>query len=196
MQTYIKFLLLAFALTGCYSRFPMDKDITRTQHEFYNQDSVKVDFPEVVKDRIFLMTMIYTHCPDICPMTTHNMQLVEDELTEEELKEVEFVIISFDPNRDTPSIMKQYAEIRNMDPDRWNLLTGDMNQTEEVMTKFDIKAIPTDSSYSDEGELSYYIMHTDRISLVDSEGKLRNIYSGSNATIKEIVNDIRYLEER
>lgn len=195
MQTYIKYFLLAVILTGCYSRFPFDKDVTRTQHEFYNQDSVKVKFPEVVKDKIFLMTMIYTHCPDICPMTTHNMQLVEDELTEEELENVEFVVISFDPNRDTPSIMQQYAEIRNMDPERWNLLTGKMDQTEEVMTKFDIKAIPTDSSYSDDGEISYYIMHTDRISLVDSEGKLKNIYSGSNADIKKIVNDIRYLEE-
>lgn len=47
-------------------------------------------------------------------MTTHNMQLVESKLTEKELDKVRFVVITFDPNRDTPEVLKKYGEIRDI----------------------------------------------------------------------------------
>ena len=57
------------------------------------------------------------------------------------------------------------------------------------------KAIPTDSSYDEDGELSYSIIHTDRISLIDQEGKLRANYKGSTANLNMILEDIKYLGE-
>jgi len=101
------------------------------------------------------MAMVYTHCPDICPMTTHNMQLIEERLPDELKGKVKFVIISFDPNRDTPSVLRKFAEIRDIDFANWSLLTGDQENTKEVMLKFDIKAIPADSTYDADDELSY-----------------------------------------
>lgn len=191
-------LILSFSLTlliGCYEHFPLKQDVSRTQNIFLNQDSVEVKFPELVKGKITLMAMVYTHCPDICPMTTHNMQLVESKLSEKELENVRFVVITFDPNRDTPTVLKKFAEIRDINFDRWSFLSGDEQNTKEVMLKFDIKAVPADSSYDAEGNLSYYIVHTDRISLIDQEGVLRKNYVGSIADINEIVEDIKYLME-
>lgn len=182
-------------LIGCYEHFPLKQDVSRTQNEFLNQDSVKVKFPELTKGKITLMAMVYTHCPDICPMTTHNMQLVESKLSKEELNKVRFVVITFDPNRDTPEVLKKFGEIRDINFSRWNFLTGTEQNTKEVMLKFDIKAVPADSSYDAEGNLSYYIIHTDRISLIDQNGLLRKNYVGSVADINEIVNDIKYLLE-
>ena len=73
------------------------------------------------------------------------------------------------------------------------MLSGDEQNTKEVMLKFDIKAIPADSSYDDDGELSYNVIHTDRISLIDQEGKLRSNYKGSTANLDMILEDIKYL---
>lgn len=191
-------LILALSitiLTGCYEHFPLKQDVSRTQNKFLNQDSIEVKFPELVKGKITLMAMVYTHCPDICPMTTHNMQLVESKLSEKELENVRFVVITFDPNRDTPSELKKFAEIRDINFGRWSFLSGDEQNTKEVMLKFDVKAVPADSSYDAEGNLSYYIVHTDRISLIDQEGVLRKNYVGSIANINEIVEDIKYLME-
>lgn len=184
------FLLIYF--TGCYQHFPLDQDISRTQNTFYNQDSVKVQFPKIIEGKIALMAMVYTHCPDICPMTTHNMQLIEERLPDNLKGKVKFVIITFDPERDTPSILKKFAEIRDIDFANWSLLTGDKENTREVMLKFDIKAIPADSTY-DNGELSYSMIHTDRISLIDQNGRLRNNYKGSTADFNSIIEDIKYL---
>ena len=199
MKTLPKYSLLIvilfFSLGGCYERFPLDQDIKRTQNTFLNQDSVQVQFPEIVKDKITVFTMVYTHCPDICPMTTHNMFLVQEKLPENLKDKVKFVVISFDPNRDTPAVLKKFAEIREFGFDSWTLLSGDARNTNEVMLKFGIKAIPADSSYDENGELNYNVIHTDRISLIDQEGKLRANYKGSTADLNMILEDIKYLGE-
>jgi protein SCO1/2 len=199
MKNHIKIFLTALVLLslnfliGCYERFPLDQDLTRTQNKFLNQDSVSVNFPELTKGKITLMAMVYTHCPDICPMTTHNMQLIESKLSKDELDKVRFVIITFDPNRDTPDVLKKFAEIRDINFNRWSFLSGDEQNTKEVMLKFDIKAVPADSSYDAEGNLSYYIVHTDRISLIDQDGFLRKNYVGSIVDVNEVIDDIKSL---
>ena len=198
MNKIILVLVVTFSfvfITSCYEHFPLDQDITRTQNTFLNQDSVKVEFPKLIKDKITLMAMVYTHCPDICPMTTHNMQLVQRRLPDDLKDKVKFVVISFDPNRDTPAVLKKFAEIRDITFDNWTFLTGDNQNTKEVMLKFDVKAIPADSSYDENGELSYSIIHTDRISLIDQDGKLRSNYKGSTANLDMILEDIKYLGE-
>ena len=190
------FILLSVNfLTGCYEHFPLDQDLTRTQNTFLNQDSVKVQFPKIIKDKITVLAMVYTHCPDICPMTTHNMFLVEEKLSDELKDKVKFIVISFDPNRDSPAVLKKFAEIRDLSFKSWTLLSGDEQNTKEVMLKFGIKAIPADSSYDENGELSYNVIHTDRISLIDPKGKLKANYKGSTAKIETILEDIKYISE-
>ena len=201
MKNQLKILLRIFILvsvnflTGCYEHFPLDQDLTRTQNTFLNQDSVKVQFPKIIKDKITVLAMVYTHCPDICPMTTHNMFLVEEKLTDDLKNKVKFVVISFDPNRDSPAVLKKFAEIRDLSFKSWTLLSGDEQNTKEVMLKFGIKAIPADSSYDENGELSYNVIHTDRISLIDPEGRLKANYKGSTAKIETILEDIKYISE-
>ena len=194
LYTFLIFIIL-FSLIGCYERFPLDQDLTRTQNSFLNQDSVEVQFPEIIKNKITLLAMIYTHCPDICPMTTHNMHLVDQRLPEELRKKINYIVITFDPNRDTPNVLKRFAEIRDLSFKNWTLISGDEKNTNEVMLKFGIKAIPSDSTYDENGELSYNVIHTDRISLIDQEGKLRANYKGSTADLNMIIEDIKYLGE-
>jgi protein SCO1/2 len=195
-KNIFKILTLIFIfdfLSGCYQHFPLDQDLTRTQNTFLNQDSVQVQFPKIIKDKITLFAMVYTHCPDICPMTTHNMYLIQNNLPDDLKDKVEFVVVSFDPERDTPSVLKKFAEIRDLSFDHWIFLSGDKQNTKEVMLKFDIKAIATDSSYDKNGELSYNMIHTDRISLIDQKGRLRSNYKGSTANLEMILEDIKYL---
>lgn len=126
-------------------------------------------------------------------MTTHNMQLVYDKLDEEIREKIRFVVITFDPERDNPAVLKEYAEIRNYDLSKWLFLSGDESDTKEVMLKFGIKAVKTDSSYDSSGRLSYYITHTDRLTLIDDKGFIRKNYRGSVIDVEVIIDDIKYL---
>jgi protein SCO1/2 len=193
---FLTFLLLTFLFfVSCQERLPLDKDLTKKSYELINQDSIKVSFPEVIKGNITVMGFIYTHCPDICPMTTHNMYLTEKKLKKDGIDDVKFVAISFDPDRDTPEVLTKFAEIRDLDFNSWTLLTGEKITVDELLKRFDVKAIRTDERIDEEGNPEYSMMHTDRISLIDEKGILRKNYKGSTLNIEEIVKDIKTLED-
>jgi len=189
------FALLLFIPVSCTEKLPMNKDLTKKSYKLINQDSVQVEFPEIIKGNITVIGFIYTHCPDICPMTTHNMILTEARLKKEGIEDIKFAAISFDPDRDNPSVLKKFAEIRDIDFKNWLLFTGGKNLITDLLRRFDVKAVATDSVIYDDGEVSYSMMHTDRISLIDKEGKLRKNYVGSRINIEELIADIKYLGE-
>jgi protein SCO1/2 len=195
-----KLILITLSVTlllslSCKDNLPLDKDLTKKSYTLINQDSVEVIFPENIIGHITVMGFIYTHCPDICPMTTHNMYLVQKQLNEEGIDNVKFVALSFDPDRDTPEVLTKFAEIRDLDFNSWTFLTGQKNTVDEMMKRFDVKAIKTDERIDEEGNLEYSMMHTDRISLIDENGILRKNYKGSTLNLKELINDIKTLED-
>ena len=196
-----KLLLLFFIsisilfYTSCKEKLPLNKDLTKKSYLLLNQDSVEVKFPEIIAGNITVMGFIFTNCPDICPMTTHNMYLTEMKLKETGINDVKFVALSFDPERDKPSVLKKFAEFRGIDFNNWIMLTGEKIIITDLLRRFDVRAIPADSIYSDDGELSYSIMHTDRISLIDDKGILKKNYAGSKLNINELFNDIKNLRE-
>ena len=180
---------------GCQSKFPLDKDLTRKNYTFFNQDSVEVIFPGIIKDKVTVIGFIFTNCPDICPMTTHNMYLTQQKLKKNAIDNVLFVTVTFDPDRDFPSVLKKFGEIRETDFTNWVFLWGDKKSTESLLRRFDITALKTDSTYFDDGELTYSVMHTDRISLIDNESRLKKNYRGSKVNLDELYNDIINLGE-
>ena len=195
-----KLILITIAVTllfslSCKDNLPLDKDLTKKSYNLINQDSVDVIFPNDIIGHITVMGFIYTHCPDICPMTTHNMYLTEKKLEKEGIKNVKFVALSFDPDRDTPEVLTAFAKIRELDFNDWTLLTGNKNTINDLIKRFDVRAIKTDESINEDGKSEYSMMHTDRISLIDSNGKLRKNYKGSTLNIEELINDIKTLED-
>ena len=189
----IIFILVSFV--SCKDNLPLDKDLTKKSYQLINQDSANVTFPDVIKGHITVLGFIYTHCPDICPMTTHNMYLTEKRLKEQGIDDVKFVGISFDPDRDTPEVLTKFAEVRDISFKNWILLTGKKEIVEDLLKRFDVKAIKTDQTVDEEGIPEYSMMHTDRISLVDENGILRKNYKGSTLNLDEIIEDIKTLKD-
>jgi protein SCO1/2 len=189
-------LSITFLLSiSCKEKLPLDKDLTKKSYNLINQEGEAVVFPDIIKKQITVMGFIFTHCPDICPMTTHNMYLTEKELKKNGIVDVKFVALSFDPDRDTPELLKKFAEVRELDFNSWTLLTGEKTTVNDLLKRFDVKAIKTDENIDEEGKNEYSMMHTDRISLIDENGILRKNYKGSTLNIEELVNDIKTLKD-
>jgi len=187
-------VILLFAIS-CKEKLPLDKDLTKKSYNLINQEGADVKFPEIIRGSITVLGFIYTHCPDICPMTTHNMYLTERELKKANINDVKFVALSFDPDRDSPEVLKKFAEIRELDFKNWTLLTGEKSTVNDLLRRFDVKAIKTDENVDEDGILEYSMMHTDRIALIDENGRLRKNYKGSTLNIEEIIKDIKTLED-
>lgn len=196
ITVYILATIFTIALfTQCNNKLPLNKDLTKKSYTLVNQDSVRVKFPQLILGHTTVIGFIYTHCPDICPMTTNNMYLTEEKLKNDGINDVKFVALSFDPDRDSPDVLKKFSEIRGISFDNWSLLTGNKKIVSDLLRRFDVKAFPTDSTLMDDGTWQYSMIHTDRISLLDKNGFLKKNYKGSTININELVKDIKYLRD-
>lgn len=185
--------LLSLILIACQS-LPIEGDYGPHQFNLVDQNNSPREFPEMIKGKIGVVGYIFTNCPDICPITTNNMRLIQEKLKKEKINDkVEFVSVSFDPEADTPEVLKKFADIRDLDLNNWTFLTGEKTITDSLIHEVGIVAVVGDSSVTKEGEKIYYYVHTDRISLVDEEGNIRKNYLGSRANIDEVVADIKKL---
>ena len=134
MRLLFPLLISIFILTGCQSKLDRKDLLGKKNFHLLNQDSTLINFPHDFNGKPFLLGFIFTNCPDICPLTSHNFQMVQEQAKSEGIKGVNFVLISFDPDRDKPWVLKDYASLRNIDESNFKLLTGD---------KDTIKALPT-----------------------------------------------------
>jgi protein SCO1 len=80
-------------------------------------------YDDVIKGKIVLISFIYTNCPDICPLTTARLTQVEDQLGDIVGRDIFFVSITVDPERDTPERLKEFATAFGIGPG-WLFLTG------------------------------------------------------------------------
>ena len=81
----------------------------------------RIGLPQL-RGTIWIADFIYTSCEDTCPLQTAEMAKLQDELSAQ--KAVKLLSFSVDPERDTPSVLSEYAERYNAHTDRWLFLTG------------------------------------------------------------------------
>ncbi len=178
---------------SCGNNLPVKKNL-KTSFILVNQDSSSVVFPDDFKGRVTVMSFMYTNCPDVCPLTTNNLRMIQEELRKDNIKGIQFVELSFDPDRDTPSILKKYANVRNIDEKNFQLLTGNKKIVDSLLKEMNIYAIPGDTIRFDNSGFTYSFIHTDRITLIDKQNRIRKEYKGSTVDKKEIIKDIKSLD--
>ena len=181
--------IIALVISGCSSKPKVIHDLSNKNYSLINSDSSVVNFPGDYRGKTVVIGFIYTHCPDICPMTTHNIDLVKQELDKQGVNDVTYVDISFDPHRDTPSVLKEYADVRGINTNQFHFLTGNENTIKSLLKECNIYAIPGDTTIVGK-DTAYFFIHTDRISVMGPDGKIRAEYKGSTANREELIKDI------
>ena len=79
-----------------------------------------------------VVAMIYTSCPDVCPLIVQDMQSFEAEISKPIHPAVHFVLVTFDPARDTPEHLSSYATGMKLDPKHWTLLNGSPDDVRDL----------------------------------------------------------------
>ena len=85
-----------------------------------------------LEGRVQVVAMVYTSCAYACPRIMLDMKRIEAELGPEYADDVGFLIISIDPERDTPERLAGFARGSRLDPLRWTLLTGTDGDVREL----------------------------------------------------------------
>jgi len=134
-----------------------------------------------LRGKVVAVAFIFASCSDICPMLTDNMVRVKAKLGRAFGKEIAFVSITVDPERDTPEVLKEYARNFDADSKGWSFLTGDPAIVHEVGRKYGVIAKKTANGDVD---------HTLLTSLVDPNGMLRVQYLGAGFDLEEFRGDL------
>jgi protein SCO1/2 len=106
------------------------------------QDGTKVHFyDDLIKGKMVVIDLIYTHCVDACPLETARLVQVQKMLGDRVGKDIFFYSISIDPQQDTPEVLKAYAEKFHVGPG-WTFLTGKKEDIDLISKKLGLYSEP------------------------------------------------------
>ncbi|MEX0648376.1 MAG: SCO family protein [Balneolaceae bacterium] len=186
------FLLILAASVIIQSCGPETLDDYSNEHfELVDQNGETVVFPDDFEGAPVVMGFIYTNCPDICSFITANVKKVYEEADYPD--NTHYVLVTFDPERDTPGVLKEYADAFGMDGEPFRFLTGDPETVDALMNRVSVRTQESFSRETEEGERLYFLNHSDKILLIDSESRLIFDYGGSMTPVNIIVEDLEKL---
>lgn len=135
--------------------------------------------------KIWIADFIFTSCPGPCPMVSSRMSELQKPL---EKSDVHLVSFSVDPEKDTPEVLRGYAEKLNAQPGRWDFLTGSKS------TIYDLSKNGFKLAVSDGSEEAGIPVHSTRMVLVDRHGEIRGYYEATAVdAVTKLIADTNHL---
>ena len=152
--------------------------------QFVNQNAQSFGSAQL-DGKIWIADFIYTTCPGPCPMISTRMGELRKPL---EKTDVHLVSFSVDPEKDTPTVLRGYAEKLRAEPNRWDFLTGSKSAIYKLSHDGFKLAI------SDGKEEAGVPVHSTRMVLVDRHGQIRGYYEATEPdAVTKLVADTNHL---
>lgn len=131
-----------------------------------------------LQGKTLVVVMIYTTCKSACPILVSKMRDIESKIDRKDIDKVSLVLVSIDPETDTPPFLKKFAQKNNMDAPQWIFLTSNEQNTNEFANVLSMKykkISPIDFS------------HSNIISIFNPEGQLVNQEEGLEINVEKVV---------
>ena len=158
---------------------PIGGDFTLT-----NQDAQPFELASL-RGKVVLVFFGYTMCPDACPTTLSKLSAAYARLTDDERGRVKAIYISIDPERDTPTVMKEHLTYFGVDAVG---LTGTPEDTARVARQFGAHF----ERSSEPTAAGYLMSHTVSIFGLDARGQTRLLID-YEANVDTVVRSVRQL---
>ncbi len=134
-----------------------------------------------LRGKTVLVTFLYTHCPDVCPLIASRLNSALLQLGPR-AKDVRVVAVSTDPKGDTKASVTRFVKTHGL-VRQFRYLTGTQKQLAPVWRKWGVAVLPGNNGV---------IAHSTLIFLVDSHGRERVVFD-STATTPQILHDLKLL---
>jgi protein SCO1/2 len=138
-----------------------------------------------LQGKAVLVTFIYTHCPDVCPLIVSHLHAAQDELGAE-AKKLQIIAVSVDPRGDTPKTVAAFLKAHQM-TGRMKYLIGSRPQLERVWHAWNI--VSRNSPKKNNPDL---VEHSAEIYGISGSGKITTLYP-ANFKPRQIVHDVPLL---
>lgn len=174
--------------TGLSSESPVSAEISDeslfllgSEWETYHNEHKKLD---AYKGKIIVGAMIFTNCPSACPRIVTDIKNIEAALSAAEKGRIQFLLISMDPDRDTPMRMREFAGDHRLSND-WELIRSGKNATMELANVLGVRIKPLPEGGFD---------HSNIIHILNPEGEIVFQQQGLNVSPEQCLDQIRRLQ--
>jgi cytochrome oxidase Cu insertion factor (SCO1/SenC/PrrC family) len=132
-----------------------------------------------LRGRPWVGAFIFTHCAQDCPMMGQKFKALQDQMKGTDMQLVSFTL---DPERDTPTVLADYAKRLGADATRWHFLTGPKQTMFDTAAAMKVAAAPATDTTP--------LTHGDWFVLVDGRGWIRGYYRSKDAdSLKQLPED-------
>ncbi len=122
------------------------------------------------RGRVVVLAFIFTSCPGVCPIISRQMAALQEDLRKPGLfpQKASMLSVTVDPETDSAEVLADYAKTYGADPAGWRFLRDEPSRLKKVLAAYDewTRLLP-------KGEID----HPARVYLLDSQGRIREIYS-------------------
>jgi len=156
-----------------------------------SQDSVLITQANL-EGKIYVADFFFASCQTICVDMAKNMRLLQETFK----NDPELVLVSHTvyPEKEGVGVMRAYADLQQVIPNKWYFLTGDKEQIYTLARKHYFAVMEPGATFNE-----HDFIHTDNFTLVDSKKRIRGMYVGTDdLEIQKLIADIKILlkEER
>jgi protein SCO1/2 len=163
---------------------PLNEGDPLPEYHFTNQWG-KVFSTADFKGQALAITFLFTRCPfpTYCPLMADNFNAVQKKMLSATNGPANWhlLTISFDPQFDTPEVLRNYAEAHGDKSDRWTFATGALSEITGIGENFGL------TFWHDENGS---INHNLRTAVIDASGRVQNILIGNQWTPDELAADL------
>jgi protein SCO1 len=159
---------------------PLPRIAAAPEFTLTSQDGAPVALAQF-RGKVVAVTFIYTLCANTCPVLTPMMSFVQDRLGTDFGQKIVFISITVDPERDTPQVLKEYAQAFGANPAGWFFVTGAPDVIRDVTRRYGVFAAKAADGNID---------HTFLTSVIDPRGVLRVQYLGVRFDPEELRRDL------
>lgn len=135
------------------------------------------------KNKIVVAAMIFTQCESACPRIVADMQRIESSLSAKELQQVTFLLISMDPERDTPERLTHFAAEHKLNTN-WTLICSSLDATMEIANVLGVKVKKLEGGGFD---------HSNIIQVLNMQGVIVHQQNGFAVEQAETINAVKNL---
>lgn len=129
-----------------------------------------------------LVAFVYSHCTSICPVIVEDLKKIEKALDKNTRQKTNFLLITLDPQTDTPTARQAFMKQHKLDDKHWHFIASNDADTQELALLLNIR-------YRREGD---EIVHSNVVTVLSGDGRV--VFQGAGA--KDLAQLVRIISQR
>lgn len=130
-------LMLVSGMVAAATPLPTDS-VLQLSNQFTDQNGRNFQLPDR-RGHVQVVAMFYTSCKFICPLIIDSGLGIDHALAPAERVKLQLMLVSLDPDRDTPPVLKALATKRKLNPNQWTLARTDKSGVRKLAGLLDVR---------------------------------------------------------